>query len=171
MWARSGTCWGRLVVAAIVVTGTCGGCQWKGDPPVTPAPSPAGDYWQIRPVRMRIYPSSRFVQYKERSILEARVELFDEAGDSTKGVGTLRFELFASDRIGEVVDSKQLFAWDIDMMTLDANRQFYDPVTRAYLFRLGIDELPTDRDRVVLRVTFSPVTGNRLVAHAVMRTR
>jgi hypothetical protein len=129
---------------------------------------PPGDHWRIRPVRMRVYPSTRFVQYEAQMALEARVEFLDELKDPMKAVGRLRFEVYAANRDGEIADQKRLFAWDVPMLTLAENQEYYDAVTRAYLFRLGVDKLPEKIERTVLRVTYMPLTGERLEAMAVV---
>lgn len=139
----------------------------------TPAydPPPAtsnGDYWQIKPVAMRIYPSSRFVVQNRDAVLEARVEFFDEAGDSTKAVGDLRIELFRVERTGEAQTMYRLYEWEVPVRTLKQNREHYDPITRAYLFRLRLDNPRVAAQPVRLQATFTPPRGNRLEAHTLL---
>ncbi len=148
------------------------GCEMKGDAvkPRVDAPSQPG-VWQIKPTALRVYPSTRFVQYEEQLALEARVEFVDAMGDTIKAVGNLRFEVFAANRDGEVADQKRLFSWDVPMLTMEANQEFYDAVTRAYLFRLGINSLPKDLERAVVRVIYMPARGDRMEAMAVVRVQ
>lgn len=145
------------------------GCEMKGDR-VTPRQNAAGisDHWQIKPVKLRVYPSTRFVSYENQLALEARVEFLDEMRDAIKAVGRLRFEVYAANRDGEILDQKKLFSWDVPMLTIEANQEFYDAVTRAYLFRLAVEKLPKDLERTVLRVTYMPVVGERLEGMAVV---
>ncbi len=145
------------------------GCEMKGDWVRARSSEPAAEgQWQIKPVRIRVYPSTRFVQYDDQLALEARVEFLDEMRDPMKAVGRLRFEVYAANRDGEIVDQKRMFSWDVDMLTLEDNQEFYDAVTRAYLFRLGVDQLPRELERTVVRVTFMPPAGERLEAMAVV---
>lgn len=145
------------------------GCEMKGDRVAARTEAPANPgHWQIKPVRIRVYPSTRFVQYENQMALEARVEFLDEMRDPMKAVGRMRFEVYAANRDGEIVDQKRLFSWDVELLTLEANQEFYDAVTRAYLFRLGVDRLPKDIERTVLRVTYLPAQGDRLEAMAVV---
>jgi hypothetical protein len=145
------------------------GCQLKGDRVQSRNNDDVpGDHWRIRPVRVRVYPSTRFVQYENQMALEARVEFLDEMKDPMKAVGRLRFEVYAANRDGEIADQKRLFAWDVPMLTMAENQEYYDAVTRAYLFRLGVDKLPEKIERTVLRITYMPVVGERLEAMAVV---
>jgi len=154
-----------LCMAAVIVSA---GCALKGGQVGNRVGAVATDHWQVKPVRMRVYPSTRFVQYENQLALEARVEFLDELRDPMKAVGRLRFEVYAANRDGEVTDQKRLFAWDVPMMRVEENREYYDAVTRAYLFRLGLESLPPNLERTLLRVTFMPPTGERLEATAVV---
>ena len=150
------------------------GCEiFKGDGTArdTRPTGDGGDYWHIHPVRMRVFPSTRFVVYDQQVALEARIEFLDDVGDTIKAVGSFRFEVYAADRDGEVIDRDRLFAWNIPMLSTEQNREYYDAVTRAYLFRLGCDHLPAEIERVVLLVQFEPPTGPRLSTQAVIQLR
>lgn len=160
------------LLAAFALTAAVAGCELKGDrvvPRHEEATQPG--VWQVKPTRLRVYPSTRFVQYENQLALEARIEFLDELGDPLKAVGAMRFEVYAANRDGEVVDQRRLFSWDVPMLTMEANQEYYDPVTRAYLFRLGIDSLPKDLDRTVVRVIHQPVRGERMEAMAVVRVQ
>lgn len=127
------------------------------DPPV--------QAWQIIPVRMRVYPSSGFKRERRRPILEVRVELFDDVGDSVKGVGVWRFELYARTR-GRHSSGPLLYTWDVPMMTIEQNRRFYDPITRTFEFRLKLDDESTARQATVLHVIFTGPDGKILEAQS-----
>ena len=142
------------------------GCSWKGDRTNGRDPSASGAVWKLEPVRMRVDPSSRFVESNDTAVLEARIELLDEMGDSIKGVGTVRFELFAGDRMSEPAIGRRLYSWDVSLLTLVQQKQFYDSITRAYLFRLNLHDTTTANRATVLMATFTPVAGRRLEAHA-----
>lgn len=149
------------------------GCQWKGQPPPDPVEDPAAapaapSYWQIKPARLRVYPSTRIVQRQDHAVLEARIEFFDDLDDSVKSVGQLRFELYAVNRTREAIVGSRLYNWDVAMLTKQDNHLFFDPVTRAYLFRLRLDDAAIARKPLLLRVIFMPPTGPRLEAEAIV---
>jgi hypothetical protein len=154
---------GRFAAATLVLC-LCG-CDWKGggriDGPTTEPPQPT-DHWVIRPAHMRVYPTTRFVHEGGDTILNAWIELSDETDDPTKGVGRFRFELLGPSRAGGPSPAARLYTWNVDMLTLEQNRQFYDPVTRTYLFRLKVDRPAVTERRLTLHVTFTPVDGSRL---------
>ncbi|MEX2212940.1 MAG: hypothetical protein WD768_02355 [Phycisphaeraceae bacterium] len=153
---------------------TLPGCSlFKGDGTARNARPAAeeGDHWLVRPERMRVYPSTRFAVYEKQVALEARIEFLDGMADPTKAVGEFRFEVYAATRDGEALDRDRLFNWNIPMLSMEQNREYYDAVTRAYLFRLGCDHLPANIDRVVLLVQFDPPTGPRLSTRAVIQLK
>ena len=122
------------------------------------------DHWLIEPVRMRIYPSTRFVDRDSETILEARVEMFDEMSDSVKGVGQFRFELLVAGLMGQ---TERLYTWNVSALTLSDQRRYYDSITRAYLVPLKLTEA-VSQDMATLRVTFVGPSGNRLETSALV---
>ncbi|MEO1235551.1 MAG: hypothetical protein AAFX76_02055 [Planctomycetota bacterium] len=99
----------------------------------------------------------------ETPLLEARVELFDEMGDSVKASGRVRFELFAAGFSPGIDVGRLLYSWDITLTSLEDQRRYYDPITRSYLLRLRLDSSAVSRRQVLLRVTFQPDGDTRLV--------
>ena len=154
-----------FVMALAVCSVALIGCQPKG--PATPktsdreATGEAG--WQPKAVALRIYPSTRFVREQDTPILEARIEMFDQMGDSIKASGQLRFELFAAGHAPGIDVGRLLYSWDIDLLTLDEQKRYYDPITRAYLLRLRLDSSAITRREVLLRVTFQVGDEARLI--------
>lgn len=130
----------------------------------------ADDVWDIQPARMRIYPSSRFVREDGKPLLEARIEFFDAAGDSTKAVGELRFELFTAGPAAQTSSGQRLYAWAVPLLTLEQNELFYDSVTRTYLFRLRLDSLSIVREQTRLKVTLTPARGARISTEGLLTT-
>ncbi len=126
--------------------------------------------WQPEAVALRIYPSTRFVSEQNTPMLEARVELFDQMGDSIKASGQLRFELFAAGHAPGIEVGRLLYSWDIGLMSLEEHRQFYDPITRAYLLRLRLDSAAITERQVLLRVTFQAGDDARLMDEQPVRT-
>jgi len=146
----------RVVAIIVILTGgLLVGCALKGD--MIGVRKPTGDSstaWRIKAATMRVYPSTRFVRIEDQLVLEARIEFLDELGDSIKASGSFVFEVFDAERVADAVDAERLYSWKVAMLTREANVEFYDAVTRAYLFRLSVDGLPTRQTQVVLKVSF-----------------
>lgn len=155
--AFSGVGW-LLVAFAMAVTLGC----VKGAGPNISESTLKEEAWEPRPVSMRIYPSTQFVLEDGVPLLEARIELFDAMGDSIKGSGEARCELFASSGRGDGAIGERLYGWDITLRTLGDQRAFYDPITRGYLFRLKLDNMSPARQATTLRVAFTPSDGARM---------
>jgi hypothetical protein len=156
------------------------GCQFSGDTvPERPNGSAGGDngsgtggtLWRAVPVDLRVYPSTRFIREENEPILEARLELFDEMGDSVKGAGKVFLELYAGDREGAREIGRRLYTWNLTLETLEDQRKYYDPITRAYLFRLKVDNLQVARRTTTLYVTLMQPGGKRLQAYMVLQRR
>ena len=111
---------------------------------------------------MRVYPSTRFVRGSEQGILEARIEFFDEMGDSVKAVGKVHLELYATRRRDRPSVDRRLYAWEVSLLTLVKQRRYYDPITRTYMFQLSLDSLSVAREDTTLRVSFVLPDGRRL---------
>lgn len=118
---------------------------------------------------MRVHPftSLEINESEGGMILEVRMELLDQLGDPTKGVGDFRFELYASpstaSREGQ---EKRLFFWEAPMTTLEQNRQHYDPITRTYAFNLRMPDAPPANEKLKLVVQFTDARGHRLVVQS-----
>jgi len=146
-----------------LVGGIHAGCEAKGpDRRPGPTSSDIETGWQPEAVAMRIYPSTRFVREQNTPMLEARIEMFDQMGDSIKASGRLRFELFAASNAPGIEAGRLLYSWDIGLLGLEEQQRYYDPITRAYLLRLRLDEVSITRRQVLLRVTFQSGNDARL---------
>lgn len=145
------------------------GCTFKGD---TDGGYSAAldDVWRPVPVAMRIYPATRFVRDQGKVLLEARIELFDEMGDSVKAPGVVYFDLFDSQGPTGQESNQRLYTWEVQIGTLEQQTEHYDPITRGYLFRLEVDTARVARRRTLLRAVFSPVDGERVTAESYVRT-
>ena len=153
------------LIAAVVLAGFSIGCEWKGGGGVDQAAAQRGKTWRPEPVKMRVYPSSRIVKENGQTILEARLELLDEMGDSAKGAGNFHLELQATDKSGSS-PPQQVDTWDVTVAGLDHQKRYYDSVTRAYFFRLKLDvPLPANRKPVV-KASLSTPEGKRVSAEA-----
>jgi len=157
----------RDVCRVAVVAGAgllcAAGCAFKGDADAGDKPSAkAGEVWRPRAVALRIYPSTRFVEERGDKLLEARIELFDEMGDSVKAAGRVHFELHPVGEEGSAAIGERLYAWDIDLLTLDDHREYYDPIIRGYVFRLKIGNFDPARHSTRLTAVFTTIDGRRL---------
>lgn len=118
--------------------------------------------WMPVPASARVYPSTRFIRESGRSVLEARFELYDEMGDPVKYAGTFKIELYSVDENLGNTPRRLLYSWNADLLSLDEQREHYDPITRGYLFRLGVDNLKIAKQTTLLKMTFDPVDRPRL---------
>lgn len=159
---------GRMCMLVLTMcAATVGGCELissKGGP-ATP-PDQAATEWPFVPRVMRIHPFTSISQETpdQPPVLEARVRLFDQHGDETKGVGEFLFELYAvvPRATADSTSQKQLFVWTAPMTTLDQNRQHYDRVTRTYVFKLKMERPPAAGKRLKLLAHFTDPHGQRL---------
>ena len=153
-----------IAVVVFVLIAMLSGCTFKTD--IDDAQSKrltiSDTTWRPQPVAARIYPSTRFLKKNNKPILEARIELLDEMGDSVKGGGWVSFELLED--IGPVGSGAgtQLYTWDVDLTTLHSQKQYYDPVSRGYLLQLLLDEYKIAQKGAVLKVVFTTAEGKRL---------
>lgn len=160
--------WMRNALFIAVLGLALAGCQSKGEGVNGPKQRAPANTWRPAPAAMRVYPATRFASEDQRAVLEARIELFDQMNDTLKGVGRFRLELFAGDDRTAPQLARRLYRWDVTLMTLADQQKFFDPVTRAYLFRLEIDDLSIATRATLLEVTFVPLEGPRLETRAVI---
>ncbi|MEX0886046.1 MAG: hypothetical protein WD009_06365 [Phycisphaeraceae bacterium] len=147
-----------IVVWALAALGSVGaGCEFKGGRPFGEA-GQAG--WRPEAEAMRILPGPRFVDEPARALLEVRVELADAMGDSVKASGVYRFELFDAAASEQTVGARDT-VWEIDVVRLEEHEAHYDPVTRAYAFRLALEAEEAPAMARLLRVTFLPTADTR----------
>ena len=153
-----------VMTAALLLAG----CAFKGDLANEAASRNEGSSWRASPVTIRVYPSSKFARVEEQLIIEARVELIDEMGDPTKSSGIVLFQLKTAGKASGRSEPKQLYKWDIRLMTLEDHQAAYDPITQAYLFRLKCDQKNAPTVPTTLHVTFIRPQGQRLDAQAIL---
>ncbi len=155
------------------------GCAPSGEPTVEEGaeallggPALRGSNWPFQPTRLRIHPLTRIGSDTDAAtgqveyFIDLQIDLVDQFGHSTKGVGELRFELLSG---GEAERSERLEVWRIDITDLAANTMHYDWVTRMYRFNLT---LPPQRlaqhRRFRLQAFMQLPNGNRLQHEAVL---
>ncbi len=149
------------------------GCETAGSASsntASPEAPETGQHWMPVPTSIRVYPSTRFIKESGDAILEARFELYDEMGDPVKYAGTFRVELFSVDESLGNTPRRLLYTWNAELSSLSQQREHYDPITRGYLFRLGVDNLKIARQTTLLKVVFTPVGRARLEAEAEVRS-
>ena len=124
--------------------------------------------WPYWPAGIRVHPLTRLITDEEsgRLELEARVELVDLDGDTTKGIGLLTMRLYDA---GDRSRSHAIVTWRRDLADPAVNRLHYDDVTRTYLLRLELDpdRLP---ETPLLQATLEAPGGRTIVAGREIRT-
>lgn len=161
----------RLCLALMLMLTLCMGavgCSFKGDLANDARREQAGSSWRPSPVEIRVYPSSKFARVEDQLIIEARVELIDEMGDPTKSSGLLLFQLKTTGHVSGSAEARQLYKWDIRLMSLEDHEVAYDPITQAYLFRLKLEQKNAPSVPTTLQVTFVRPQGQRLDAQAIL---
>ena len=158
-----------FLVVMMIASMAAGGCALKSGADARGSGYYEGEAWEPKPTALRIYPSTRFTTRENEEVLDARVELFDQMGDSVKGSGHFTFELVED--AGAAGRGTQLYVWDAEVYTLEAQRKFYDPISQGYLFRLKMDDNEIAKRGAILRVTFLPIDGERLDAQQTLRSR
>lgn len=164
---------GAKMLSWVVIAVLLCGCQWKGGPQDSAGKAGNGEQpepviWRPEPVTMRVFPSTRFVKDGEQVALEARIELLDEMNDSIKWAGQFRLELYETGRASGPALGQRLYGWNADVITIEHQRQHYDPITRTYLFRLKLDDPAAPLHETVLRVAMTRPNGTRLETQAVL---
>ncbi len=161
----------QLCVALILAGGflSLAGCAFKGDAARQASRErEQGDHWRPVVAGIRVYPSSKFARIDQQLIVEARVELLDEMGDSAKSSGLVQFQLNTTGHASGSSEAKQLYKWDIELQSLEDQKTYYDPITRAYLFRLKMDQQAAPQVPTTLQVIFTRTNGQRLAAQATL---
>lgn len=111
---------------------------------------------------VRVHPASRYIKERGELRLEARIELLDAFNDPTKDIGVLFVELRLLDRNGNLIldetGRQRGFRWSFDLRTKEQQQQLWDPIARAYMLPLKIEQSDEDLPglRTVLVATFQP---------------
>ncbi len=144
------------------------GCTFKGAATNQGVSSKSadGDQWVVRPVKMRVFPTTRFTRSGHVVLLQARVELFDAMSDSVKGVGQFSFDLYAIRSEKGSKTEKFLYNWTINVRTLKEQELYYDPVMRGYQFPLELHKWPVGKEDLRIEVVFISADGKRINTQA-----
>jgi len=151
------------IIGGLILLALLPACEFKGAKRGSLGAPPV--YWRAEPVKMRVYPSSRLVREGNGAVLEARIELLDEMGDSTKGVGDYHFDLSSPEASSGATPASRLYAWDVSVQTIEQQKQFYDSITRTYFFRLKLDS-PVKPRSLVLRAALAGPEGKRIATES-----
>lgn len=146
------------------------GCEFKGDRIDEGLAN--GERWPFVPAAVRVHPFTTLKagDASEPMVLEARIEMVDAAGDVTKGVGELRFELYLLGATAQDAGKeRQLMRWDASLVTIEQNQRHYDPITRTYSFKLKLEQPPPTGGKLRLDVQLTDDTGRRMTADAPVR--
>ncbi|MFG0252326.1 MAG: hypothetical protein ACF8NJ_05565 [Phycisphaerales bacterium JB038] len=163
----------------LVLLGSLLGCAPSGEPAVAvgaeevlESPTLRGSNWPFQPTRLRIHPLTRIGSDTDETtgqveyFIDLQVDLIDQFGHSTKGLGELRFELLSG---GEAERSQRLEVWRIDITDLEVNTLHYDWVTRMYRFNLTLPSRHLAQHRRFRLQAFKLLpNGNRLQHEAVI---
>ena len=94
--------------------------------------------WPYAPASIRVHPISRIKMDRESgtAVVQARIELLDPDGFSTRGLGSLTLLLSGQSENGIMLMSQT--EWKCDLNDLKTNRKYYDEVTRTYQVTLDL---------------------------------
>ena len=103
--------------------------------------------------------------------LEVRVQPLDQFGDPTKAVGSYRIEVFLYRIRTTEKKGERLGHWFVSVLDVEANRKFYDPVDRSYVFPLLWEAPIGPGTQVIVQATYYPPGGfqEKLFAQRVIK--
>ena len=125
--------------------------------------------WAYGPKTIRVHPLSRvkFDPETGEPHVEARIEMIDRDGFSTRGSGQLVLMLSGSPRSG----SHSEVRWECDLSNPESNGTHYDCVTRTYQARLDLDQAEDVPLEPYLRAVLTLSSGQALSDAAAIRIR
>ena len=99
--------------------------------------------------------------------IDVRTKLIDGFGDTTKGFGDFRFEMYQFRPNSPDPRGPRISTWQISLMSAKDNLGHWDNITRTYEFKLQWDKpIPVGQRFVLVAVFDSPYT-ERLFAQRV----
>lgn len=146
----------------IALLGCEGGVRSKAPSDLPPA---GHAEWAFAPVAMRFHPFTALVSERDGQawFLDARIELLDFTGDATKGLGSLRVELYAvQPSVSRAGQDQRLEMWQATLATPQEHQARYDTLTRSYHFRLQLNHPPPRQRDLKILATFTDTRGKRL---------
>lgn len=105
-------------------------------------------------------------------LVEARMELTDQFGDTGKGVGDLTLELYAYSVLGLDRRGDRIDRWSFDLSTPERNIRAWDAITRTYVFKLPVPrEAFKDAKHMVLVARLALPNGGMLTDQRVLEVK
>ncbi len=103
--------------------------------------------------------------------LEVRLQPLDAFGDPTKAVGSYRIEVCAYLRRTSEKRGQRMGHWFVAVLDEAANRRYYDPVDRSYVFPLLWNSVLEPGSAVIVQATYYPPGGftEKLFAQRVIK--
>jgi len=103
--------------------------------------------------------------------LEVRLQPLDRFGDPTKAVGSYRIEVFEHRTLTGEKRGARLGHWFVSVLDAEANRRYYDPVDRSYVFPLMWNAPLSPGLAVIVQATYYPPGGftEKLFAQRLIR--
>ncbi|MCX5655150.1 MAG: hypothetical protein NTY65_10935 [Planctomycetota bacterium] len=156
----------------------------KGDEPAPGAPrlpGPEGANKPAPPWATMFAPASLVIGFFTRSRnfgggagdegLEVRIQPLDQFGDPSKAVGSYRVEVFQYRIRTTEKKGDRLGHWFVSVLDAEANRKFYDPVDRSYVFPLLWVTPIESGTQVIVQATYYPPGGfqEKLFAQRVIK--
>jgi hypothetical protein len=132
---------GLLAASALALAGCNAPEPIEPDPAAPLAATPEASIvdWPYWPTSIRVHPLTRLAprdEDPEKLLIEARIELTDADGHSSRGCGQLQIRMFNLD----APDTEEPVPhWKLDLRDRAFNSERFDPVTQTYLFRLEVE--------------------------------
>ena len=125
--------------------------------------------WQYGPQAIRVHPLSRvkFDPETGEPHVEARIEMIDRDGFSTRGSGQLVLTLSGSPSAGAHSEVR----WECDLTDPKSNGTHFDCVTRTYQARLELDQASDVPLEPHLRAMFTLPDGRALTDTEAIRIK
>jgi len=106
------------------------------------------------------------------SLVEARMELTDQFGDTGKGVGALTLDLYAYSLLSFDHRGARLGHWTFDLTSPVSNGRQWDAITRTYVFKLPLPrESLRNAQQAVLAAQFALPNGGTLTDQRALDVR
>jgi len=150
--AGAGSAWATLLAGVFLIASVVGPAGCGGGLRLS-----GSDRWPFAPASLRIHPLTHVAAPRVNApmpgvppaasganVLEVFVELLDEDGFETRGIGTLTVTATAR---GD--SSLPVLSWTIDLSAAHTNRMYFDWVTRTYRMPLVLEWSAPPRTRAI----------------------
>jgi len=155
------------ILITLAATLAAGGCALRPKPPLEHMiAGPGGVQYPFAVASIVIHPLTRVNRDSKGKLwIICHLEFRDAWGDTTKGIGSLKIQLYRPTGGRAAGLGTQEASWDVNLSDLDTNASLYDPATRTYRLPLegapawvgesagGDKDLPVIRLRAILTTT------------------